>query len=142
MTPIVKEWVQKAEGDYSSALLLLRSRKSPNYDAARFHSQQCAEKYLKALLQKRNIAFPKTHDLAELVKLLSTSDPQWLLLTPQLEELSKAAVEVRYIGTSSTKQEASEAVAVAKQVRDLARHSLSLRTQADAPRRKRGKKRG
>lgn len=48
MNPLTVEWVNKAEGDFTTALRELRARKSPNYDAACFHAQQCVEKYLKA----------------------------------------------------------------------------------------------
>ncbi len=43
MKPLTREWVNKAEGDYATAGRELRARKSPNYDAACFHAQQCAE---------------------------------------------------------------------------------------------------
>ena len=52
MKPAVAEWVSKAEGDFVTAGRELRARKSPNYDAVCFHTQQCAEKYLKAILQE------------------------------------------------------------------------------------------
>ena len=52
MQPLTSEWIQKAEGDLATARRELRARKSPNYDAASFHAQQCAEEYLKALLQE------------------------------------------------------------------------------------------
>jgi HEPN domain-containing protein len=52
MNPLTLEWVDKAEGDYATALRELRARKQPNYDAACFHAQQCVEKYLKAYLQE------------------------------------------------------------------------------------------
>jgi HEPN domain-containing protein len=42
------EWIEKAEGDWDMAQRAYRARKRPNYDAACFHTQQCAEKYLKA----------------------------------------------------------------------------------------------
>ncbi len=45
MNPLTVEWVDKAEGDFTTALRELRARKSPNYDAACFHAQQCVEKY-------------------------------------------------------------------------------------------------
>ena len=48
MNEVVDEWIQKAEGDYVSALREYRARKLPNFDAAGFHAQQCIEKYLKA----------------------------------------------------------------------------------------------
>ncbi len=56
MKPLTREWVDKAEGDRSTAQRELRVRKSPNFDAVCFHAQQCAEKYLKALLQERAAA--------------------------------------------------------------------------------------
>ena len=49
---IVKEWVDKAEGDFTTASREWRARKCRNHDAVCFHAQQCIEKYLKALLQK------------------------------------------------------------------------------------------
>ena len=75
MKPITLEWVEKAEGDYASAQRELRARKSPNYDSACFHAQQCAEKYLKARLQEAEISFPKTHDLTKLLDLLLPVEP-------------------------------------------------------------------
>jgi HEPN domain-containing protein len=44
------EWVEKAEGDFRTAARERNSDEYPNYDAACFHAQQCAEKYLKARL--------------------------------------------------------------------------------------------
>ena len=64
MNPLTLEWVQKAEGDFTTAVRELRARKNPNYDAACFHAQQCAEKYLKAVLQERAIVFGKSHNCA------------------------------------------------------------------------------
>jgi HEPN domain-containing protein len=50
MKPLTSEWVEKAEGDFATAKREIRVRKTPNFDAVCFHAQQCAEKYLKALL--------------------------------------------------------------------------------------------
>jgi HEPN domain-containing protein len=55
MTRSTKEWIDKAEGDWISALLLYRARKHPNYDNACFHAHQCAEKYLKVRLEEAGI---------------------------------------------------------------------------------------
>src|SRR5438105_6810290 len=70
MKRLTREWVKKAEGDFVTAQRELRARKSPNYDSACFHSQQCVEKYLKARLQEANISFPHTHDLGALLNLI------------------------------------------------------------------------
>lgn len=52
MNELVKEWVDKAEGDYHSAIREFRARKHPNYDAAGFHVQQSIEKYFKPSCNK------------------------------------------------------------------------------------------
>lgn len=64
MQPLTIEWITKAEGDLATAWRELRARKSPNYDSACFHAQQCAEKYLKASLQEAGSPFGKTHNLS------------------------------------------------------------------------------
>jgi HEPN domain-containing protein len=43
----VLEWINKAEQDYQTALVMARKRKNPVADIVGFHSQQCREKYLK-----------------------------------------------------------------------------------------------
>ncbi len=50
MKAITQEWINKAEGDWTTLMREYRARESPNYDAACFHAQQCAEKYLKSRL--------------------------------------------------------------------------------------------
>lgn len=55
MKPLTREWIEKAEGDFATASREIRVRKVPNYDAVCFHAQQCAEKYLKALLQEADV---------------------------------------------------------------------------------------
>ena len=59
MNALVQEWIEKAEGDFRTAQREARVRKQPNHEAVCFHSQQCAEKYLKAYLQEQQIYFPK-----------------------------------------------------------------------------------
>lgn len=82
MNPRVAEWISKAEGDFLTAGRELRARKSPNYDAVCFHAQQCAEKYLKAVLQENERNIPKIHNLIELMIL--SSQIQFTSLKPNL----------------------------------------------------------
>ena len=114
MKPLTREWVQKAEADYGSALREHRARKMPNYDAACFHAQQCAEKYMKALLQEAGIAFPKTHALELLLDLLEP-------LRSCLRTLSILAVQIRHPGLFADKPLAKEAVEICQEVRRLSR---------------------
>ncbi len=75
MKPITIEWIQKAEADFSTMQREFRVRKNPNYDAVCFHSQQCAEKYLKACLCEATIYFGKVHDLVALLEQVLTAHP-------------------------------------------------------------------
>jgi HEPN domain-containing protein len=125
MNPLVLEWIEKAEGDYFSALREYRARKTPNYDAACFHAQQAVEKYLKAILQAREIPFRKTHDLTILFDLFPEI-PEGASLRPDLHLLTQYAVAFRYPGESATKEQAKEAVKSAGKLRKTLRMALQL----------------
>lgn len=118
MQPLTTEWVHKAEGDLTTAQRELRARLNPNYDAACFHAQQCAEKYLKALLQEAQIPFGKTHNLSLLLDLLPERHSGLELLRPTLAILNAYAVEYRYPGESAEKEVARQAVMLAKEVKE------------------------
>jgi HEPN domain-containing protein len=92
MNPAVAEWVSKAEGDFVTAGRELRARKAPNYDAVCFHCQQCAEKYLKAVLQANNKHIPKIHFLLELLALIMKFDSSYEMLRADLETLEDFSV--------------------------------------------------
>ena len=109
MKLITSEWIAKAEGDFATAERELSATDHPNYDAVCFHAQQCAEKYLKAFLQEANIAFPKTHDLADLLASALSIEPTWTSMTADLNALSAFAVEYRYPGESADIDEGREA---------------------------------
>jgi len=69
MNPLTLEWVEKAEGDYTTVQLLQQSPISSK-DVICFHAQQCIEKYLKAWLQEANIPVLRTRNLEELLNLI------------------------------------------------------------------------
>lgn len=89
----VKEWVRKADGDLKSAEALIATPGVPAWSPA-FHLQQCAEKYLKALLVALGIAFPKTHD-GELIQLLP-GDQRPSLAPGLVADLTEYAAAGRY----------------------------------------------
>lgn len=126
MRPITLEWVDKAEGDWFSAQREARARTHPNYDAACFHAQQCAEKYLKARLQEAGLAFKKTHDLVNLLNLILSAEPTWSALRADLIILTGYAVDYRYPGNAATKAEAQDAVRCCLRVRHFIRQSFGL----------------
>ncbi len=127
MNPAVAEWVSKAEGDFLTAGRELRARKLPNYDAVCFHAQQCAEKYLKAVLQENNKRIPKIHFLLELLAMILKFDGSYEFLKADLEVLEDHAVKFRYPGDEAEKDEAQAAYASAGVVRTFARQKLGAK---------------
>jgi HEPN domain-containing protein len=126
MNPLTVEWVDKAEGDFTTALRELRARKSPNYDAACFHAQQCVEKYLKGRLQEAGISFSKTHNLTFLLDLLLPVEPNYDIFRQKLLALTAFAVAYCYPGASADKDTARQALKFCKEVRQEVRLSLGL----------------
>lgn len=126
MNPLVEEWIAKAEGDFKTAQRELQVTDTPNYDAVCFHAQQCVEKYLKAKLVNGGIDFEKTHDLGIILDMLVPLEPSWEKLREDMDSLSGLAVEVRYPGYCSEAQDATEAMEIARRVRQLVRQALGL----------------
>ena len=120
------EWVSKAEGDLGTARRELQTPEHPNCDAVCFHSQQCAEKYIKARLVEGDTNFPKVHDLEALLDLVLPLEPSWSNLREDLQHLTDMAVEVRYPGVTADSEDAAEAVETAEKVRGAARLALGL----------------
>jgi HEPN domain-containing protein len=126
MKPITLEWIEKAEEDWVMMLRGYRARKSPAYNAACFHAQQCAEKYLKGRLEEAGIAFAKTHDLPQLLTQAQVVEPTWSILQPELDYLNNFSVIYRYPGRSASKAEAKDAVSACRKVRRVIRAAFGL----------------
>jgi len=124
---VVRAWVQKADSDLKSAALVLRAGDEAQADAVAFHAQQCAEKYLKALLASESIDFPKTHDIGQLILLLPPGSRMDLPVKEQ-RRLTSYATVTRYPGDYEplTILEARRALAIARRIRRHARNLLSL----------------
>jgi HEPN domain-containing protein len=97
---LLREWIEKADADLEVARRIT-SEATGNLrirEIVGFHCQQAAEKYLKALLTRRQIEFPKTHDIKTLLHLAgvpvadSLSGAKWL--TP-------FGAEIRYPGDTA-----------------------------------------
>ena len=64
MKPVVQEWMELAQIDLKAAALLISN---PDLTSTVcFHSQQCTEKCLKAIIESKGVNPPKTHDLIRL----------------------------------------------------------------------------
>ena len=117
------DWVVQAEEDYTLARSSLR-RKAPLLYGAGFHAQQCAEKYLKALLVAAGVTFLKTHDLVHLRALCLQAGISVPVDEDALDVLSRLAVHTRYPGISLSLEEAQEGLKTAQVVRHFARALL------------------
>jgi len=117
---LVGEWVKKADLDLRTAVRL--SAESEFRDIVGFHAQQAAEKYLKALLTRHQIEFPKTHVIRRLLILLEPVDPAMAEALDDANWLSPFGAEIRYPGDRATAlpDEEVRARQLAQKVRDAA----------------------
>lgn len=122
----VTAWIERAEEDFVIAGSALRRKKPLVYPAC-FHAQQCAEKYLKAVLIAKQLSFPKTHDLLMLSALLNEAGLIIPVQDQELNSLNDYSVQVRYPGENPTVEDAREALRIAKKVRGVVRKLLGVK---------------
>lgn len=115
---VIRQWVRKAENDLTNATHTLKLGAQCPTDTVCFHAQQCAEKYLKALLVFDGKDISRTHHISALIHLLPpTLRPE---LSPEEQELlTDYAVSTRYPGDEEiiSLAEARRAVQIARRLR-------------------------
>jgi len=116
---LIAEWLFKADQDIRSAEALL-SQDPPLLFPSCFHSQQAAEKYLKALLALWDIEAPKTHDLGNLLKMVESRNADLARRLLDAVVLNTYAVDTRCPGSQRelSVEETRQALDLARQVRD------------------------
>lgn len=125
MKKITEEWITKAEKDYLVAKREFEAD-PPVLEAVCFHSQQCIEKYMKAILQENDVEFEKVHDLDVLLEQCKCFIPELEDFKKRLTDLSIYAVDIRYPGIDLSKEEASECVAIMGKLRHVIRSYFGL----------------
>ena len=126
MKTATAEWVSKAGADFDTLQRECRARRRPNYDAACFHAQQCAEKYIKGRLCEAGLSPPRTHDLVLLLDSVLPFEPIWDAYRDDLGLLSGFAVAFRYPGESANVEKAKDALRRCRRFREQARASFGL----------------
>lgn len=118
----VQLWLDKANNDLKNAEIILTAQvELPPLDTVCFHCQQAAEKYIKAFLVYHGKQFPFSHNLADLVAVCMQVDEAFATIQRKAETLTPFAVEIRYPDDfyMPTIQEATEAYAIAAEIRDF-----------------------
>jgi HEPN domain-containing protein len=92
---LIQAWLIKAKHDLDTAKLV--SVNLPEYgDTIAFHCQQAIEKTLKAYLIFLEMEFKQVHDLGYLLNLIITHDEAMETYYPEVDEISRYAVQIRY----------------------------------------------
>jgi HEPN domain-containing protein len=94
MKEAARHWLDFARRDLLSARIL--AEESALSGISVFHSQQCIEKVLKAILENEELSVPKTHDLERLMALVCPVAPDLNLNEEQLSLLSSFYLDSRY----------------------------------------------
>jgi HEPN domain-containing protein len=95
------------------------------YDTVCFHCQQAVEKYLKALLIRVGVDFPRTHQLGFLLRQLPP-DRRLSVPVPDILTVNPYSVDIRYADDwrEPTRSDAMQAIDVAQRVRTEIRNML------------------
>ncbi len=113
---IINEWLEKSKKDLSTAIRENSIKNEPNFDAVCFHSQQCIEKALKALMIKMEISISKIHDLNYLYLQIKQHNQSIFLDEYKLRYLSRAAVAFRYPGEDADFEQATTSLNFATEI--------------------------
>ena len=92
---IVKEWLDFASKDISSAKYLLDMRPVP-LEIICYHCEQASEKVLNGYLIHHDVEPPKTHDLRLLCKMCADFDKSFDELSQSCVNLTAYGVQTRY----------------------------------------------
>lgn len=122
---LVQSWLAKADEDFRVAEHLA-AQEGGYENAIGFHCQQAAEKFLKALLVRHQVEFPRTHDLRQLLGLVGTIDQELAASLNGVAVLNPYGVDARYPTDvpDLTREDIAEAVALSSLVREAIGSSL------------------
>ncbi len=91
---MAKEWLKSAKSDLETIEEIIENSNLTHIVA--FHSQQCVEKSIKAILEFYEINVPKTHSVLKLSKL--SEDHFDIEDKDMADELDKLYIDARYPG--------------------------------------------
>lgn len=108
-----EEWLIKAESDLKTAKKLITGD-DPILDTATYHTQQCAEKALKAYLSFKQQPIVKIHDLGELVEICMKYNERFAELIDDADSLTPYNILYRYPPSFGFPEEEEVKIAIEK----------------------------
>jgi len=93
---LAKDWLRYAKSDLTTAKQMFQNVNPRETEISCFHTQQCAEKSLKAFLISKEIDPPRTHDLVELNNLCAAHEAGFTAIQQYCVSLNPYGVHVRY----------------------------------------------
>jgi len=112
--------ITKAKEDFVAANYLLDGYNNHNLELKLeiiyFHLQQCAEKSIKSLLDFKNIKFPHTHDIEELINILNENNIKISNGIEKLTDLTEFTVDGRYAVVHDDLDDAEKYIDILKQL--------------------------
>lgn len=120
-----KQWFLKAESDIRASEKLVSDEMV--WDVAIYHTQQCAEKSLKAYLAWSKHPLEKTHNLVKLLELCIALDSSFIALREEAEVLTPFLTAFRYpeLELHPEKQVLEDAIKKARRVLTFVRQKIS-----------------
>jgi len=122
---IAKTLLEKAKKDKERAATLFAVSPS-DMEGIGFNAQQAIEKALKAVLAHRDVHFPRTHDLGEILKMLVANGIGFDERLNEAVKLNEFAVDMRY-DTVEFEIDAKTAVELAEQAITFAESLITLK---------------
>lgn len=121
----IQRWISLANNDIRTARKALDDP-DPITNTACLHTQQCAEKALKAVLASQGQHIGKMHDLEILLEKCLLKDPEFEVLRKDVSPLNPYSVTPRYVDDwrEIPLEEAEEALANARKVFDFVKEKL------------------
>jgi HEPN domain-containing protein len=116
---LAQRYLLMADRDIKTMTLLANITESDD-EAIGFHAQQAVEKCLKAVLALHQIPFRKTHDLGELIDLMSDAGKPTPPEASELDFLNPFAVTFRYDLIDLETFDRNQAKALIEKVRNWA----------------------
>ena len=123
--PKPKHWLSKAQSDLSLSKKGVKG--NDTLDSAIYHTQQCAEKALKAYLASKEFKIKRTHDLVVLLEYCMQFDESFIDLRSEAEVLNPFATAFRYpddYGSVPEREVVLDAIRQASRVFDFVRKKI------------------